>query len=447
MLFSRIAVSAIRLSSIFTLDSRLSAIIVRLSPIFLLAACSDYLTPVESTPAPNEYEYNYWLLQRTYLFEDELGSLKEDGESVKELYDALKDPYTRYVEPSKSEAAEIAINTTMVPGDVGMTYLLNMDAPYPLFVYRVYPKSPAGRADVPRYANIISINGVDLGGENALDTYNAVLDTSATIELVMVHDSTELTFSLTKETVYAPSVFVDTLLETIFISITGFKPNTADMDNGTYGELKAYLDSTKNVKEPRVIDIRGNPGGHVEQCVSMADLFVKSGTLSSRSWRSFAPDGKPTYHEKRVDAGKGDSGEKGKFIILADNHSASCSEIFAAAVTENADIPLVGTTTYGKGIGQTNWKTINGGLAIITNLEFLTPKGNSYHHKGLVPAYDCGESATINCAVEAIQKHFGTKASVAAKSAKPDGNIIYTAPKNHYDMGGAIMNNFIEEGN
>lgn len=429
--------------------SRIASIAFRV-PFFafslLLVACNDVFTPVESTPTPNEYEYNYWLLQRTYLFEDELDALEENGESVQKLYSSLKDPYTRYVEPSKSEAAEIAINTTMVPGDVGMTYLINNEVPHPLFVYRVYPKSPAGQAGVPRYANIISINGVELSGENALDTYNAVLDTSTTVELLMVHDSSEQTFSLTKETVYAPSVFVDTLNGTIFISITGFKPNTADQENGTYGELKAYLDSTKNVKEPRVIDIRSNPGGHVEQCVSMADLFVKSGRLSSRSWRSFAPDGKPTYHEKHVYAEKGDSGEKGKFIILADAHSASCSEIFAAAVTENADIPLVGTTTYGKGIGQTNWKTINGGLAIITNLEFLTPKGNSYHHKGLVPAYDCGESATITCATEAIEKHFGTKATVAAKKAIPDEGIVPTARKSAYDIGGAIMNDFKEKG-
>lgn len=417
-----------------------------LCAVAFFAACSDYLTPVESTPKPTEFEYNRWLLQRTYLFEDELDNLPETGDSAQQLYRALKDRYTRYVEPSKSEAAEIAINTTMVPGDIGMTYLLNQDVTYPLFVYRVYPNGPAGRAGVPRYANIISINDVDLGTENALDIYNAVLDTSTSVTLRMIRDSNELEFTLTKETVYAPSVFIDTLNETIFISITGFKPNTADLENGTYGELKAYLDSTKNVKEPRVIDIRNNPGGHVEQCVSMADLFVKSGTLSSRSWRAFAPDGKPTYHEKRVYAEKGDSGEKGKFIILADNHSASCSEIFAAAVTENADIPLVGTVTYGKGIGQTNWKTLNGGLAIITNLEFLTPKGNSYHHKGLVPAYDCGESATITCAIEAIQKHFGTKATVAAKKAIPDGDIVPTTPKSAYDIGGAILNDFKEKG-
>ena len=132
--------------------SRIASIAFR-APFFaislLLVACNDVFTPVESTPTPNEYEYNYWLLQRTYLFEDELDALEENGESVQKLYRSLKDPYTRYVEPSKSEAAEIAINTTMIPGDVGMTYLINNDVPYPLFVYRVYPNGPAGQAGVP----------------------------------------------------------------------------------------------------------------------------------------------------------------------------------------------------------------------------------------------------------------------------------------------------------
>ena len=135
--------------------------------VALLNACSDFFEPVQSTPAPNEYEYNYWLLQHTYLFEDELSNLPKDGDSVGALYAALSDKYTQYIEPSYSEDVEMSINTSIVPGDVGMTYLLSEKAKYPLFTYRVYPNGPAGKAGVPRYANIRSINGIALTGEDA----------------------------------------------------------------------------------------------------------------------------------------------------------------------------------------------------------------------------------------------------------------------------------------
>ena len=52
---------------------------------------------------------------------------------------------------------------------------------------------------------------------------------------------------------------------------------------------------------------------------------------------------------------------------------------------------------------------MDGGLAIITNWEFLTPKGNSYHKKGIIPDYPC-ESATLTCGIEAIKNYYGNKA-------------------------------------
>jgi C-terminal peptidase prc len=414
-----------------------------LLPLLLFTACSDFLTPVKGTSDPTEYEYNYWLLQHTYLFEDELSNLPKDGDSVGALYAALSDKYTQYIEPSYSEDVEMSINTSIVPGDVGMTYLLSEKAKYPLFTYRVYPNGPAGKAGVPRYANIRSINGIELTGEDAYSNYRNILDTSATVELVMTHDSSEYTFTLTKETIYAPTVFVDTLYGTIFVSLTGFKLSTADQEGGSYGELRSYLDSTQGVKEPRVIDIRGNPGGHVEQCIAMADLFVKKGPLSTRSWRTFEPDGKPIRRSRTISASEGDAGEKGKFIILANDRSASCPEIFAAAVTENTDIPLAGTTTYGKGIGQTNWKTAAGGLAIITNLEFLTPKGNSYHHKGIVPDYECNDLTSTECAVDVIEKHFGksTKKSLLKGNPLESGSTEFhqVGTAKERDFGGAML--------
>lgn len=400
-----------------------------------LVACSNFFEPVDSTPTPTEYTYNYWLLQRLYLYEDELPLLDEQGDSVTELYKKLSDPYTRYIPPAKSESAITSLNTSLVAGDVGMEYV-QFEMDHPLIISRVYAQSPAGRAGIPRYGNILTANGVEITGKRAKAIYDSVLAYSKDITLEIAHQSDTTEYTLTKEDVYAPTVFIDTLSGIEVITITGFKLNTVDKKEGTYGELKSYLDSTRNSDKPRLIDLRNNPGGHVVYCTSMADLFIEKGPVSTRTSRGASGDGKPTYTTQTIFAKPGDAGENKDFVVLVNKNSASCAEIFTAAISEGAQIKVAGDTTYGKGIGQSTWKTMNGGLAIITNLEFLTPKGNSYHKKGIVPDYVC-EPATITCGLDAIQKFYGKSATkTALPSYFTDNTALRT--QNIFD-GGAIL--------
>lgn len=414
-----------------------------------LLGCSDFMVPVEPTSSPTEYSYNYWLLDRTYLFEDELPKLNPEGDSVQLLYAALDDPFTRYIPPSKSESVSISINTSIVQGDIGIEIYTDYKQSHPLYIYRVYPKGPAGMAGVPRYGNILNVNGVELTGTRAEAIYDSVLAYNKEIRLTVAKGQDTLELQMEKDNVYAPTIFLDTFYtDTTYtkglevLTIREFKPTTVDKSQGTYGELKDYLDSTANQTTPRILDLRSNPGGHVNQCIAMADLFVSSGPLSTRTWRTFGPDGEKLRKSLSVNAVSGDPGEKGKFIVLVDKNSASCAEIFTAAIAEGANIPIVGTSTYGKGIGQTTWKTKVNGLAIITNLEFLTPKGNSYHKKGLKPDYDCGKSSTLNCAFGAVEKYYGGFATFKSSFGLSNEIIQPTTRQNKFlhkeFFGGAI---------
>ena len=172
----------------------------------------------------------------------------------------------------------------------------------------------------------------------------------------------------------------------------------------------------------------------------MADLFIAKGPVSIRFWRTFANDGTPIYRKETINAKKGDAGENKNFVVLVNKNSASCSEIFTAALQEGANIPIAGDTTYGKGIGQTTWHTMAGGLAFITNLEFLTPNQNSYNKKGIIPKYIC-DSPSIMCGLEAIQKHYG---KVISQKKIPDyqENIIRRTPK-ELEGGAFIESEFI----
>ena len=258
------------------------------------------------------------------------------------------------------------------------------------------------------------------------------------INLRVAYNGEVYLYELKKETFYAPTVFVDTLFDDsargypgiVFVTIEIFKDTTEDQEHGTYGELKAYLDSTASDKRVRVLDLRNNPGGNVKQCVNMADLFVKEGILSIYTSRSMDENG---ISQKRTDTTKakaGDPGEQGRYIILANGGSASCSEIFISAVTETTDIPFVGSKTYGKGVGQTFFKTYAGGLAIITDLKFITPNGHSYHLEGIHPKYECGESLGENCAAKVANQIYGVKIplqdNVLAKRASklPESTVL-----------------------
>lgn len=412
-----------------------------LALLTFFCGCSDFLEPIESTPAPTEFTYNYWLLRKTYLYQDELKDIKSEGDSVQDLYSAVSDPFTRYVPPSKSEAATITQNTSIVQGDIGLEYILYLRGIYPLCITRVYPQSPAGRANVPRGSCIMEVNGVELrrvDGDNQSEvyrTYDSLLTYNKTIEMTVWFNDDTLSYKLEKEDVFAPTVFVDTLYDTPVISIKSFKLNTADRELGTYGELKAYLDSTKNTKGLRVLDLRGNPGGHVSQCTDAADLFIKSGVISKRVWRNFDPDGKSLEKTMVITAKPGDAGEDGNFVVLVNKQSASCAEIFTAAIAEGANIPVAGTSSYGKGIGQSTWHTLTGGLAIITNLEFITPKGHSYHKMGIEPQIVCDTDEAIKCAIDALTK------KTSAKKIGAIENSTKFISRAKVDIGGAYIEN------
>ena len=131
--------------------------------------------PVSEVPVPSEFDYNYWLLSHWYLHNEEIKDSSFYEGKVENLYKNLSDPYTQYIPPIKSEEIEGQINTSIVAGDIGVELLLNTQNEYPLFIYRVYPSSPASNAEIERYSTIISINGIDLKGNEAYTTYQKEL--------------------------------------------------------------------------------------------------------------------------------------------------------------------------------------------------------------------------------------------------------------------------------
>lgn len=127
-----------------------------------------------------------------------------------------------------------------------------------------------------------------------------------------------------------------------------------------------------------VLDMRGNPGGLLDQAVAMSDLFMKEGPIVSTKGRS--PLASQAY-----EAREGDLGENLPIVVLVDGKSASAAEIVTAALQDSGRAVVVGTNSYGKGTVQTVIQMPNDGEMTLTWSRFHTPSGYALHGLGVLP--------------------------------------------------------------
>lgn len=127
-----------------------------------------------------------------------------------------------------------------------------------------------------------------------------------------------------------------------------------------------------------VLDLRGNPGGLLDQAVGVANLFIRRGRVVSTagrhpdSWQRFDAAGEDMLHEKPL-------------IVLVDGRSASASEIVAAALQDSGRAVLVGASSFGKGSVQTVTRLPNDGELFLTWSRIYAPSGYTLHRQGVQP--------------------------------------------------------------
>ncbi len=396
-----------------------------------IASCA-LENPAEKIDKPSELSYNYWLLESLYFFEN----LPENSEfeTPEALYASLADPYTRYVVPEKAPDAEIGSTTSIVPGSIGVEIGKVQTEEFPLFLSRVYKNAPASNAGVPRYAQLISINETLLSGDSAAAQFSKTLAAADSVYLKYVFDGDTLNAAMKKEIVYAPTVFLDTLVSGIpWITLRRFSEKTADSVNGSWGELNEIL---KEISESQAsivgIDLSSNPGGLISQCSQAADLFIvgnygsssvkngnkmvatnddeKSAEIFRVKEKAFFSDGQSKMREIVYNASEFAPGKNLKLLLFTSERTASCAEIFVMALLQNnTNAHTIGKTTFGKGIGQTMQKTPAGGLAYITSMMIFDKNGDSYHGKGIEAEYPC-DNLNNSCVTEAIS-FYGGKAA------------------------------------
>ncbi|HXF90256.1 MAG TPA: S41 family peptidase [Xanthobacteraceae bacterium] len=162
-----------------------------------------------------------------------------------------------------------------------------------------------------------------------------------------------------------------------YIRISQFNEQTTEGLKRAIGDLSATIPAAK--LKGYIIDLRNNPGGLLDQAVSVADSFLERGEIVSTRGRN--PE-----ETQRFNARAGDLTNGKPIIVLINGGSASASEIVAGALQDHKRATVIGTRSFGKGSVQTIIPLGQGNGALrLTTARYYTPSGRSIQAKGISP--------------------------------------------------------------
>ena len=150
----------------------------------------------------------------------------------------------------------------------------------------------------------------------------------------------------------------------------------------THASLVKSVQKLKNEAGDKIkgfiIDLRNNPGGLLDQAVSVSDDFLDRGAIVLTKGRDLA-------ETQRSQARPGDITDGKKVLVLVNGGSASASEIVAGALQDHKRATVIGTRSFGKGSVQTIIPLGSNGAIRLTTARYYTPSGRSIQAKGIVP--------------------------------------------------------------
>jgi carboxyl-terminal processing protease len=252
--------------------------------------------------------------------------------------------------------------------------------PWP-FVDDVVAGSPADVAGIQIDDRVVAIDGEEtaVAGEERKEAgawevaLRGASGTRVKVTIMRLGWTAPREMSLVRAQVKVPSVEQASLEKNLgYVAITRFQEATS---TDVAAALTA-LDKAGHLKG-LLLDLRGNPGGLLDQAVSVADLFLDTGGIITIRGRQGAV-------EEHV-AHKPGTWRGFPIVVLVDAGSASAAEILAGALQDQKRATLVGQTTYGKGSVQTFFDLDDGAGLKLTTARYFTPSGKSLEGKGITP--------------------------------------------------------------
>lgn len=340
---------------------------------YLLGAFSQGSQEIPATGDLAKVQELYQSIEENYYKKVDKKVLVEGA--LRGMTEALGDPYTTYLD--QEGASDLSQQLSESFGGIGAK-LTQQDGRVQIAEAPI-KGTPAEKAGLRGDDQIIKVDGKETKDQTLSDVVALIRGKKGTtVKLTVKRGEKEFEVSVKRDDI--PNQTVNGAIDENQRSIG--KIQIVSFGEGTANELKETIKTLrKEGAKAFIIDVRQNPGGLLDQVEIMSSMFLKDG----KTIVEFA-NNKGTV-SKAVAGEDLDNGFKVNepTAVLVDQGSASAAEIFAAALKESADIPVIGTSTFGKGTVQrvTNIDDTTG--VKMTVEKWLTPKGTWINEKGVEP--------------------------------------------------------------
>jgi carboxyl-terminal processing protease len=335
------------------------------------------------------------------------------------------DPHSSYMDPksfrdmqvqTRGEFGGLGIEVTMEDG------LVKVVAPI--------DETPAAKAgimanDIITHLDDEAVQGLTLN--QAVEKMRGPVNTKIKLRIMRKGQDKSIEVTIVRDVIRVKSVRSHPEGDDIgYIRITQFNEQTTDGLKKAIADLGTQL-GTDKVKG-YVIDLRNNPGGLLDQAISVSDTFLEKGEIVSTRGRN-------AEETQRFNARPGDLTKGKALIVLINGGSASASEIVAGALQDHKRATLVGTRSFGKGSVQTIIPLGAGNGALrLTTARYFTPSGHSIQAKGISPDIEVLQDVPDDLKTRTDTKgEASLRGHLKAEGSEESGSQSYVPPEEKDD--------------
>jgi carboxyl-terminal processing protease len=286
---------------------------------------------------------------------------------------AALDPHSAYLNPKSFR--DMQVQTRGEFGGLGIEVTMENGV---VKVVSPIDDTPAAKAGVQTNDLITHLDGEQIVGltlEQAVEKMRGPVNTPITLTIVRKGKDDPFDLRIVRDVIRINAIKARLEGDMVYVKVSTFNEQThSNLVKAVEGLKKAPGKAIKGY----VIDLRGNPGGLLDQAIAVSDDFLEKGAI-------VLTKGRGLEETQRANARPGDITEGKPVAVLINGGSASASEIVAGALQDHKRATVIGTRSFGKGSVQTIIPLGANGAIRLTTARYYTPSGRSIQARGIDP--------------------------------------------------------------